>query len=293
MLYRQFWLFGIITILQGSVALHYLPKILAVFDIDETIASAPFALDMPFALHTVLSTLMLLLPGMVIYAADAVSIPLESLVSVWMRKFASHPAENALIVELYENMLKGGQSITEWDIDGDSTVANWEMEEGLKNAGIPRSQHKLIQHVLMPFPGEDGIPVSALTDRMQQLYFDIKEGERKLTNKNIFAKNEIDTKLTFVEIFNDLDKDDDGFITKDELYHMSTLGYFKKPITKQEAYDLFDEADILQLGRLNLFEFMSIMRKTTSVRLHKIGNGYLPLAWGSLATYWLGLGMQE
>ena len=74
---------------------------------------------------------------------------------------------------------------------------------------------------------------------------------------------------------------------------MSDLGYFKRPLTKLELNDLFDKADLFQSGRLNLFEFMSIMRKTVRVEIQEIGYGYLPLAWGSLAAYWIGLGMQE
>ncbi|KAL3796747.1 hypothetical protein HJC23_010894 [Cyclotella cryptica] len=290
----NFWLGGIITILQGSVALHYLPKILADLGIDATIATAPFALDMPFALHAALAILILAFPGTLSYAADAMSIPLESLVNVWKRELTPHPAENSLVVKLYESMLKEGQSMMQWDIDGDGNVSVWEIKEGLKRAGIPAFQHELIQNVLMPFSDKQSdIPISALIDRIQQLYFDIKEAERKPTYQSITAENELNTKLTFVEIFNDLDKDDDGFITKDELYAMSAQGYLKNPLTEHEANDLFDEADILGLGRLNLFEFMSIMRKTVSVGIQEIGYGYLPLAWGSLTAYWLGLGMQE
>ena len=74
---------------------------------------------------------------------------------------------------------------------------------------------------------------------------------------------------------------------------MSDLGYFKQPLTNEESSALFDKADVLGLGRLNLFEFMSILRKTVKVGIQEIGYGYLPLAWGSLTAYWLGLGMRE
>ena len=111
--------------------------------------------------------------------------------------------------------------------------------------------------------------------------------------QNVKAENTLETKLTFVEMFNKLDSNGNGYISKEEFATMSDLGYFKRPLTKLELNDLFDKADLFQSGRLNLFEFMSIMRKTVRVEIQEIGYGYLPLAWGSLAAYWIGLGMQE
>jgi len=288
----NFWLGGIITILQGSVALHYLPKILAELGIDQSIATAEPALDLPFAIHASLAAVILTFPGMLSYAADASSIPLESLVNVWKREFTPRPAENALIVKLYENMLKEGKSMAEWDMDGDGAVSDWEMKEGFKLAGIEESQQELLQNVLVSGEESD-MTVLRLMDKTQQLYFDIKEAEQEPTYQSIKSENELETKLTFVEIFNKLDKDGSGYITKEELLAMSELGYFKRPLTRQESDDLFDKADVLRLGRLNLFEFMSIMRKIVKVGIQEIGYGYLPLAWGSLTAYWLGLGMRE
>ena len=103
----------------------------------------------------------------------------------------------------------------------------------------------------------------------------------------------LETKLTYVDLFNKLDSNGNGYISKEEFATMSDLGYFKRPLTKLELNDLFDKADLFQSGRLNLFEFMSIMRKTVRVEIQEIGYGYLPLASGSLAAYWIGLGMQE
>ena len=105
--------------------------------------------------------------------------------------------------------------------------------------------------------------------------------------------NELATKLTFVEVFNKLDKEGRGYITRDDFISMSDQGYFKKPLTNQEASALFDTADYFENDRLNLFEFMTIMRKAVKVGIQEIGYGYLPLAWGSLTAYWLGLGMKE
>jgi Ca2+-binding EF-hand superfamily protein len=132
-------------------------------------------------------------------------------------------------------------------------------------------------------------------DNIQELYTDIIEADLSSPQsyQQIKAENTLETKLTFVEMFNKLDSNGNGYISKEEFATMSDLGYFKRPLTKLELNDLFDKADLFQSGRLNLFEFMSIMRKTVRVEIQEIGYGYLPLAWGSLAAYWIGLGMQE
>ena len=51
----NFWLGGIITILQGSVFLHYLPKLLVIVGIDPSIATEPPALNEPFFQHAALA----------------------------------------------------------------------------------------------------------------------------------------------------------------------------------------------------------------------------------------------
>lgn len=153
-----------------------------------------------------------------------------------------------------------------------------------------------MQNVLRQNTDSGGdIALQLLIDDIQELYFDIKETEQptRPSYRSINAENELKTKLTFVEIFNRLDNDGSGFISKDEFAAMSDLGYYKRPLTTEESNDLFDKADVLRQGRLNLFEFMSIMRKTVKVGIQEIGYGYLPLAWGSLTAYWLGLGLRE
>ena len=132
-----------------------------------------------------------------------------------------------------------------------------------------------------------------MLDNLQELYFDIKEAKQEPTYKSMVLENELETKLTFIEIFNKLDKEGRGYITKEQFASMSDLGYFKIPLSETESSKLFDRADFFQSGRLNLFEFMSILRKTVKVGIQEIGYGYLPLAWGSLTAYWLGLGLQE
>lgn len=294
----NFWLGGIITILQGSVALHYLPKILNAVGLDLALATAEPAFDLPFAIHAALAAVILAFPGTLSLTADVASVPLESLVNVWKRELTPRPAENAAIVNLYESMMKQdtdiGETMNEWDLDGDGIVSDWELMEGFKLLNIPEYQHDLLQNVLKQ--GEEGsMNLSTLMDNIQELYLDIKEVKKPSppTYQSIQAENELETKLTFVEIFNKLDKDGTGYISKEEFATMSDLGHYKIPLSEQESSDLFDKADYFGLGRLNLFEFMSIMRKTVKIGIQEIGYGYLPLAWGSLTAYWIALGMRE
>ena len=295
----NFWLGGIATILQGSVVLHYLPKILTEVGLDPSIAEAPPALDLPFAIHAALAAVILAFPGTLSYAADAATVPLQSLVNVWKRELTPVPAENAAIINLYESMMKQDADITEitkeWDMDGDGLISDWEMKEAFKLLSIPDYQQDILLNALKRESAEGDLSVTTLMDDIQELYFDIKEAEQASppTYQSIKAENELQTKLTFVEIFNRLDKNGNGFISKDEFSTVSDLGYFKTPLTEQEASDLFDKADILRSGRLNLFEFMSILRKTVKVGIQELGYGYIPLAWGSLTAYWIGLGMKE
>lgn len=289
----NFWFGGIITILQGSVILHYLPKILHDLGIDPTIATSKPAFDVPFAIHSALSAVILAAPGTVALVADFVAVPLESLSNVWKRELTHYPAENAAIKNLYGSLLNGGKSflsdIEKWDIDGDGRIAGWEMVEGFNALKIPQSQQKLLLNLLK----QD--KASMLIDEIQDLYFAIKESEQPShpTYISIIKENELQTKLTFIEIFERLDTNDSGYLTKDEFRTISERGYLKIPLSEQESNDLFDSADILKSGKLNMFQFMSVMRKTVKVDIQEIGYGYLPLAWGSLTAYWLGLGLRE
>ena len=208
------------------------------------------------------------------------------------------PAENAAIVNLYESLVKQdidmASAMKEFDMDGDGVVADWELIEGFKLLGIPEYEHELLRDVLKQNE-EDDISLTTLLDKIQELYFNIKElkQQSRPTYQSIRTENELQTKLTFVEIFNRLDKNGNGYITREEFDRMSDQCFFKRPLSKQESSELFDKADVLGLGRLNLFEFMSILRKTVKVGIQEIGYGYLPLAWGSLTAYWLGLGLRE
>jgi Ca2+-binding EF-hand superfamily protein len=295
----NFWLGGIICILQGSVLLHYLPKILVLVGMDPEIATAGPARDWPFAFHAIFSLSLLGFPGGLSLISDLAAIPLESAVRVIRRQLTRRPAENSAIKTLYEAMIKQNADLTsaifEWDQDGDGTVSDWEMIEAFKLLDIPTYEYDLLLNLLGK---EESRTVSSLFDDIQELYFDSQEAQT--CSKGLAAayghqllENDFETKLSFVEIFNRLDKNGTGFVSKEEFATLSNSGYFKKPLEEVELNDLFDQADVLGNGRLNLFEFMMILRKNVKVGIQEIGYGYLPLAWGSLTAYWLGLGMQE
>jgi hypothetical protein len=74
--------------------------------------------------------------------------------------------------------------------------------------------------------------------------------------------------------------------------------YLTTPLTAAEKHRLLEESNLLDdkntgSKRLNLFDFMGMMRKLVRVGIQEIGYGYLPLAWASLTAYWLGFGMKE
>ncbi len=265
---------------------------------DPSIAKSKPALDLPFAIHAVLSAVILAVPGTFALVADLAAVPCESLSKLWKRELTPHPAENAAIVNLYESLLNQGidfsTTMAEWDLDGDGRVSDWEMKEGFNALNIPENHQKLLQNVFKQENDAD-IAISMLIDEIQDLYFAIKETKQLLhpTYLSIIEENELQTKLTFIEMFDKLDRDGSGYLSKEEFGAMSDLGYLKRPLSEQESNDLFDKADVYHKGRLNLFQFMSLMRKTVKVDIQEIGYGYSPLAWGSLTAYWLGFGMRE
>ena len=269
----------VLTILSifSQVLLHYLPKILADIGMDPRIAVAGPAFDASFATHAVLAFSVLGFPGGLSFVADKVSVPLESSIKVLKRQLTRNPAENSAIKTLYESMLKQNidisAAIKEWDQDGDGTVSDWEMEEAFRLLDIPEYEYPLLFNVLGK---EEGRTVSSLFDEIQELYFDAKEAQKgsfglAATYKNQMSENKFLSKLTFVEIFNRLDKDGNGYLTRAEFLAMSKQNYFKKPLSEEELNDLFDQVDVLGTGRLNLFMFMSILRKNVSVGIQEIG----------------------
>lgn len=149
----------------------------------------------------------------------------------------------------------------------------------------------------------DRLPLTEWMDNFQELYTNARRaqqqgpesssGSQQTNNKSTIPRGKVQTKKTFVEIFNDLDENGDGFISEEEFGAIFKKGYLEADLTDKERSDLFASADIIGTGRLNLFEFMSVMRKIAEVGIQEIGYGYFPLAWASLTAYWLSIGMAE
>lgn len=133
----------------------------------------------------------------------------------------------------------------------------------------------------------DSLPIEAFLDAFQQLYV-----EARGTDASLPRKVQLETKKTFVELFNELDTDGDGFIMPGDFDFLIDRD-FKIKRSWEDKLELFRSADVIGQGRLNLFEFMTMIRKIAQAGIQEIGYGYLPLAWASLTAYWLTLGMKE
>jgi len=301
----NFWLGALLTTLQGSVFVHYMPKVLADVGMDPAFALAPPALDMQFMVHSIITAGLLTLPGLVSLAADQASIPLESMItslqSHWEKKTASN--ERRVVIDLYDTIMKSDKTIqetlSEFDPDGDGMISCWECKQALAHLKLPEDQCETLMGLMKRrFGVAKTMPIESWFDYFQELYFnarqaDLGPAEMKLESRLRQLGNELPSKKTFVEIFNELDTDSDGFISEKDFGAFLDRSNLKTPLTEQEKRELFGNADRLGVGRLNLFEFMGMMRKIVRVGIQEIGYGYLPLAWASLTAYWWGVGLTE
>lgn len=298
----NFWLGALVTALQGSVLVHYMPELLAGFGLDPSIATAPPALDAPFAAHSAITAALLALPGSLSLLADQVSIPLEKAIRSWesQRDVEKKPAEQQAIIDFYKSIASMhtdlSETVREFDLDEDGRISPWESKKAFEQLNLPDEQREmLIRAMKQRYGNEESTSISLWLDRVQDLYSSAIQAQSKLhvADQAQPVMSELQTKKTFVEIFNELDKGGKGFLNKEDFGGLAKKGYLKMSMSDKDMSDLFDRADILQNGSLTLFEFMSIMRKTVSVGIQEIGYGYLPLAWASLTAYWLSLGMKE
>ena len=302
----NFWLGALVTTLQGSVFVHYMPKILSEVGINPAIASATPALDMPFLAHSVITGGLLALPGLVSLAADKVSLPLESTItslkSQWEKRTES--LERQAILDIYETVMKSDKPLKEtlkdFDPDGDGMITCWECKRAMGYLNLPEKECEILMGLMKRRFGSDttALSIESWLDYLQELYVSASEAELGSSDKQRMSRlqrlgNELPSKKTFVEIFNDLDKDGDGFVSEEDFSALLEKSKLKTPLTEQEKHELFGEVDRLKDGHLNLFEFMSVMRKIVRVGIQEIGYGYLPLAWASLTAYWLSVGMKE
>lgn len=302
----NFWLGALLTALQGSVFVHYMPKILSIVGLDPAIATAPPALNMPFVAHSAVTAGLLAFPGLLSLAADKASIPLESILTTmkshWEKR--TNSIERRVVIDLYETVMSSDKSLAEtlkeFDPDGDGMITCWECKQALGHLNLPETQCETMMGLMKRRFGDNikAVQIESWLDYFQELYVNAQQAEAKSTENDRVSQlqrmgNELSSKKTFVEIFNDLDKDGDGFISFEELSALLDKGNLKTPLTEQEKREVFDAADWKMSGNLNLFEFMGIMRKIVRVGIQEIGYGYLPLSWASLTAYWLSIGMKE
>lgn len=261
-------------------------------------AQAPPALDILFLAHSIATVVLLGLPGVLSLLADKVSTPLENVVFSVRDGLGKtmDPNERSMIIDLYERILKSDRSLkdilSEFDQDGDGTVSCWECKRAFSRLNLPQTQCETLMRLMQARIGrKDKLEIESWLDVFQQVYVDACQPEEGNPLKMVHRPIQLETTKTFVEIFNDMDKDNDGFVTEQEFN--SLLDKKKIQLTDKEKHDLFQSSDVLGQGHLNLFEFMSMMRKIVEVGIQEIGYGYLPLAWASLTAYWMGIGMKE
>jgi Ca2+-binding EF-hand superfamily protein len=278
----NFWLGALLTILQGSVFVHFMPQILSELGIATAIATAPVALDMPFVAHAGVTAGLLALPGLLSLAADTASIPLQNAITSLRNQWESRldTTEHRVVVELYETIMKSDQPIDEtlreFDPDGDGKITCWECKQALGHLKLPDTQCETLMGLMKKhFGNVDSLEIDAWLDYFQELYVNAREADLAHSEKRNMSRfrqldNELASKKTFVEIFNGLDTDDDGFISENEFSTWIDKSNLKHPLSKKDQHELFRSADVLGHGRLNLFEFMSVMRKIVRVGIQEM-----------------------
>lgn len=301
----NFWMGALLTVLQGSVLVHYMPTILSDLGLDPTLALATPGFNMPFLGHSLVTAGLLALPGLLSLAADKASMPLENLMRTLRSQFGKgeqDSSERRTVIEVYETIMKSNkplkETMQEFDPDGDGMISCWECKRALGHLELPEGQCEILMGLMRRRVGNlQTMTIESWLDNFQQIYLEARQTElnaSKMQHKSrplLELGNTLQTKKSFVEIFDELDKDNDGFIAKDDLNAL--LDKNKIQLTDEEKQELFASADLVEDGRLNLFEFMSMMRKLVRVGIQEIGYGYLPLAWASLTAYWLSIGLKE
>lgn len=294
----NFWMGALLTVLQGSVLAHYLPIILAKFGMDPTIVTAPPAIDAPFFTHALLAAGLMAFPGLLSLAVDKGATPLEYYLNVLSYKWgkAAESEEQQTIIETYETIVKSDmplqETLKEFDRDGDGEIYCWEGKEAMKRLNLPQDKCQTIMGLMKKRVGDvESISINDWLDNFQRMYVEARQPQKEQETRIRKFQNKLLTKKTFVELFDELDKDDDGFISNEDFTTFLTEN--KIEVSDMEKSEFFEGVDRTGDGRLNLFEFMSTLRKIVRVGIQEIGYGYLPLAWACLTAYWLQTGLQE
>jgi len=188
----------------------------------------------------------------------------------------------------------------EFDPDGDGMISCWECKQALGHLNIPEDQCEMLMDSMKDHFGSDvktkPWPIEAWLDYFQELYVNARDANNiDLSPVSIISRlqrpsNHLRTKKTFVEIFNDLDTDKDGFISEDEVKVFLDGDDWKRPLTEKEKLGFLKNAGPTDNFRFNLFQFMSndakdCPRRYPRDRLRLFANG-LGIADGLLAWHW-------
>ena len=216
----------------------------------------------------------------------------EDLSRQWGKHRDLPTQDQQMILNVYERLVAVdqplGDTIGEFDLDGDGQISTWELDHALEHWKIPPEESHVLKGVMEARVGRAAMPTEQWLDTLQQLYLDAQAAAASDTA----WQGSLKTKKTFVELFNELDQDHDGYISNDEFRaFLDTHAIRLSP--HDEELLLFGTDSQGGPTRMNLFEFMKRMRKVVRVGIQEIGYGYLPLAWASLTAYWLGLGLSE
>ena len=147
----NFWMGALLTVLQGSVLAHYLPKIFYDIGLDPAIVEAVPSLETPFLTHAAFAATLMALPGLLSLAADSLSLPLETAVSKlgdrWGKVDERKLEERKVIVDIYNKIMQSDKSlkmlIGEFDPDGDGMISTWEIESALDHLEIPKDRQEI------------------------------------------------------------------------------------------------------------------------------------------------------
>jgi len=180
----NFWMGGLLTILQGSVLAHYMPIILHDLGIDTTIAMAEPALDPSFMAHAAATVILLALPGLLALFAEEISYPLENALlslrnSLGTSTIEEEKANRRIIIDAYETMLQSDgpfqETLAEFDPDGDGRISCWEFERVLvEELQLPVDQREILVNLIRQRLGNKGrkepVPTEAFLTTLRSGY---------------------------------------------------------------------------------------------------------------------------
>jgi len=196
------------------------------FGIDLSIAMATLALDTPFLAHSVITAELLALPGLLSLAAEKDSILLNYMISSMQSQWCKITGSQKWRMNMYEIIMKSDkplkETLKEFDLDSDGKISCWECKCAMGHLKLPESQCKtLMGFMRQRISNHQTLRIEEWLDNFHQIYVDARSPEMEALEKQQIScllklGNALQTKKTFVEIFDELDKDNDGFISEND-----------------------------------------------------------------------------